>query len=302
MKNAPELQHIEILLLIVKHGSFRKAAKELNVSAPTLTVTINNLEEKLGVRLLNRSTRSLSLTAVGKAFLDDVMPVLNDYRRVIDNLNDYKEKPEGVIRINLPRIVVDLFFQSHFVKFKKDYPDINLALFTTDRKINIIDAGFDAGIRYTQDVPKDMVAIPFGGKMSLIPVASPDFLKKSGKPDSPKDLVKFRCINRCFPDGQLYRWEFRDPQGETMQVSVHGDLVVDSDAAMIQAAEYGLGIAFVYENLVEDKISENKLVRLLPDYTYPTDNFCVYYPSRKHLPAPLRAFIAWVKSMNRDVR
>jgi len=138
--------------------------------------------------------------------------------------------------------------------------------------------------------------------MSLIPVASPDFLKKSGKPDSPKDLVKFRCINRCFPDGQLYRWEFRDPQGETMQVSVHGDLVVDSDAAMIQAAEYGLGIAFVYENLVEDKISENKLVRLLPDYTYPTDNFCVYYPSRKHLPAPLRAFIAWVKSMNRDVR
>jgi len=302
MKNAPDLQHIEILLLIVKHGSFRKAAKELNVSAPTLTVIINNLEEKLGVRLLNRSTRSLSLTAVGKAFLDDVMPVLNNYRRVIDNLNDYKEKPEGVIRINLPRIVVDLFFQSHFVKFKNDYPDINLALFTTDRKISIIDSGFDAGIRYTQDVPKDMVAIPFGGKMSLIPVASPDFLEKSGKPDSPKDLVKFRCINRCFPDGQLYRWEFMDPQGETMEVSVHGDLVVDSDAAMIQAAEYGLGIAFVYENLVEDKISENKLVRLLPDYTYPADNFCVYYPSRKHLPAPLRTFIAWVKSMNRDVR
>lgn len=302
MKNAPDLQHIEILLLIVKHGSFRKAAKELNVSAPTLTVTINNLEEKLGVRLLNRSTRSLSLTAVGKAFLDDVMPVLNNYRRVIDNLNDYKEKPEGVIRINLPRIVVDLFFQSHFVKFKNDYPDINLALFTTDRKISIIDSGFDAGIRYTQDVPKDMVAIPFGGKMSLIPVASPDFLEKSGKPDSPKDLVKFRCINRCFPDGQLYRWEFMDPQGETMEVSVHGDLVVDSDAAMIQAAEYGLGIAFVYENLVEEKISENKLVRLLPDYTYPADNFCVYYPSRKHLPAPLRSFIAWVMSMNRDKR
>ncbi|MFV7474324.1 LysR family transcriptional regulator [Enterobacter pseudoroggenkampii] len=302
MKNAPELQHIEILLLIVKHGSFRQAAKELNVSAPTLTVAINNLEEKLGVRLLNRSTRSLSLTAVGKAFLDDVTPVLNDYKRVIDNLNDHKEKPEGVIKVNLPRIVVDLFFQSHFVTFKNDYPGIKLELFTTDRKINIIDSGFDAGIRYTQDVPKDMVAIPFGGKMALIPVASPDFLKKSGTPDSPKDLVNFRCINRCFPDGKLYRWEFMDPQGETMEVSVNGDLVVDSDAAMIQAAEYGLGIAFVYENLVEDKISENKLVRLLPDYTYPADNFCVYYPSRKHLPAPLRTFIAWVMSMNKDVR
>ena len=230
------------------------------------------------------------------------MPVLNDYRRVIDNLNDHKEKPEGVIKVNLPRIVVDLFFQSHFVTFKNDYPGIKLELFTTDRKINIIDSGFDAGIRYTQDVPKDMVAIPFGGKMALIPVASPDFLKKSGTPDSPKDLVNFRCINRCFPDGKLYRWEFMDPQGETMEVSVNGDLVVDSDAAMIQAAEYGLGIAFVYENLVEDKISENKLVRLLPDYTYPADNFCVYYPSRKHLPAPLRTFIAWVMSMNKDVR
>lgn len=302
MKNAPELQHIEILLLIVKHGSFRKAAKELNVSAPTLTVTMNNLEEKLGVRLLNRSTRSLSLTAVGKAFLDDVTPVLNDYRRVIDNLNDHKEQPEGVIRINLPRIVLDLFFQSHFVKFKNDYPGINLALFTTDKKINIIDAGFDVGIRYTQDVPKDMVAIPFGGKMTLIPVASPEFLEKAGQPGSPKDLVKFRCINRCFPDGQLYRWEFIDPQGEKMEVSVNGDLVVDSDAAMIQAAEVGLGIAFVYEGLVKDKISDNKLVRLLADYTYPADNFCIYYPSRKHLPAPLRTFIAWVISMNKNVR
>ncbi|MCF8581450.1 LysR family transcriptional regulator [Enterobacter ludwigii] len=300
MKNVPELQHIEILLLIVKHGTFRKAAKELNLSAPTLTVAINNLEEKLGVRLLNRSTRSLSLTAVGKKFLNDVTPVLNDYRRVIDNLNDHKDNPEGVIKINLPRIVLDLFFQSHFVKFKNDFPGINLELFTTDRKINIIDSGFDAGVRYTQDVPKDMVAIPFGGKMSLIPVASPHFVEKSGQPDSPKDLVKFRCINRCFPDGQRYRWEFIDSQGEKMDVSVNGDLVVDSDAAMIQAAEYGLGIAFVYENLVKDKISENKLVRLLPDYAYPADNFCVYYPSRKHLPAPLRTFIAWVMSMNKD--
>lgn len=112
MKNVPELQHIEILLLIVKHGSFRKAAKELNLSAPTLTVAINNLEEKLGVRLLNRSTRSMSLTAVGKTFLNDVTPVLNDYRRVIDNLNDHKDNPEGVIRINLPRIVLDLFFKA----------------------------------------------------------------------------------------------------------------------------------------------------------------------------------------------
>lgn len=301
MKNTPELQHVEMLTLIVKHGSFRKAAKELNISPPTLTIAINNLEEKLGTRLLNRSTRSLSLTAIGQAFLHDVTPVLNDYRRVIDNLNAYRAKPEGVVRLNLPRVVLDLFFQRYFVQFKNDYPDIKLELFTTDRKVNIIDSGFDAGIRYTQDVPKDMIAVPFGEKLSLIPVASPDFIKKSGIPSSAKDLVNFRCINRCFPGGEIYRWEFISPQGDTTDVAVNGDLLMDSDAAMIQAAESALGIAFVYENLVIDKIKEGRLIRLLSDYRYPADHFNIYYPSRKHIPVPLRTFIAWVMSMNKNI-
>lgn len=301
MKNTPELQHVEMLMLIVKHGSFRKAAKELNISPPTLTIAINNLEEKLGTRLLNRSTRSLSLTTLGQAFLHDVTPVLNDYRRVIDNLNAYRAKPEGVVRLNLPRVVLDLFFQRYFVQFKNDYPDIKLELFTTDRKVNIIDSGFDAGIRYTQDVPKDMIAVPFGEKLSLIPVASPDFIKKSGIPSSAKDLVNFRCINRCFPGGEIYRWEFISPQGDTTDVAVNGDLLMDSDAAMIQAAESALGIAFVYESLVIDKIKEGRLIRLLSDYRYPADHFNIYYPSRKHIPVPLRTFIAWVMSMNKNI-
>ncbi|BFO30102.1 LysR family transcriptional regulator [Klebsiella pasteurii] len=301
MKNIPELQHVEMLILIVKHGSFRQAAKELNISPPTLTIAINNLEEKLGARLLNRSTRSLSLTAIGQEFLNDVTPVLNDYRRVIDNLNEHRAKPEGVVRVNLPRVVLDLFFQRYFVQFKKDYPDIKLELFTTDRKINIIDSGFDAGIRYTQDVPKDMIAVPFGEELSLIAVASPDFIKKSGVPSSPKDLVNFRCINRCFPGGELYRWEFLNAEGDKTEVAVKGDLVIDSDAAMIQAAESGLGIAFVYENLVKVQIKEGSLIRLLSDYYYPADRFTLYYPSRKHIPVPLRTFITWVMSMNKNI-
>lgn len=301
MKNIPELQHVEMLILIVKHGSFRQAAKELNISPPTLTIAINNLEEKLGARLLNRSTRSLSLTAIGQEFLNDVTPVLNDYRRVIDNLNEHRAKPEGVVRVNLPRVVLDLFFQRYFVQFKKDYPDIKLELFTTDKKINIIDSGFDAGIRYTQDVPKDMIAVPFGEELSLIAVASPDFIKKSGVPSSPKDLVNFRCINRCFPGGQLYRWEFLNAEGDKTEVAVKGDLVIDSDAAMIQAAESGLGIAFVYENLVKVQIKEGSLIRLLSDYYYPADRFTIYYPSRKHIPVPLRTFITWVMSMNKNI-
>ncbi|MDU2716703.1 MAG: LysR family transcriptional regulator [Klebsiella michiganensis] len=301
MKNIPELQHVEMLILIVKHGSFRQAAKELNISPPTLTIAINNLEEKLGARLLNRSTRSLSLTAIGQEFLNDVTPVLNDYRRVIDNLNEHRAKPEGVVRLNLPRIVLDLFFQRYFAPFKNEYPDIKLELFTTDRKVNIIDSGFDAGIRYTQDVPKDMIAIPFGELLSLIPVASADFINKCGAPSSPKDLVNFRCINRCFPGGDLYRWEFISATGVITEVAVKGDLVMDSDAAMIQAAESGLGIAFVYENLVQDKIKEGGLVRLLSDYRYPADHFNIYYPSRKHIPVPLRTFITWVMSMNKNI-
>ncbi|HDH1414792.1 TPA: LysR family transcriptional regulator [Klebsiella quasipneumoniae subsp. similipneumoniae] len=301
MKTLPDLQQIEILILIVKHGSFRQAARALNLSPPALTSAINHLEEKLGVRLLNRSTRSLSLTAVGEEFLNNMTPVVNDYRRVVDSLNYHRLTPEGVVKVNLPRIVLDLFFQRYFIAFKTAYPDVTLELFTTDRKVNIIESGFDAGIRYSRDVPKDMIAIPFGEKLSLIPVASPDYLRQAGAPDTPQSLINFRCINRCFPSGEKYRWEFISPDGEPGEVAVKGDLVVDSDTAMIQAAESGLGIAFVYQSLVSAQLNAGSLLRLLPSYRYPADHFCVYYPSRKHIPAPLRAFITWVMAQNKSI-
>ncbi len=301
MKTLPDLQQIEILILIVKHGSFRQAARALNLSPPALTSAINHLEEKLGVRLLNRSTRSLSLTAVGEEFLNNMTPVVNDYRRVVDSLNYHRLTPEGVVKVNLPRIVLDLFFQRYFIAFKTAYPDVTLELFTTDRKVNIIESGFDAGIRYSRDVPKDMIAIPFGEKLSLIPVASPDYLRQAGAPDTPQSLINFRCINRCFPSGEKYRWEFISPDGEPGEVAVKGDLVVDSDTAMIQAAESGLGIAFVYQSLVSAQLNVGSLIRLLPSYRYPADHFCVYYPSRKHIPAPLRAFITWVMAQNKSI-
>ncbi|MGO0185408.1 LysR substrate-binding domain-containing protein [Klebsiella quasipneumoniae] len=301
MKTLPDLQQIEILILIVKHGSFRQAARALNLSPPALTSAINHLEEKLGVRLLNRSTRSLSLTAVGEEFLNNMTPVVNDYRRVVDSLNYHRLTPEGVVKVNLPRIVLDLFFQRYFIAFKTAYPDVTLELFTTDRKVNIIESGFDAGIRYSRDVPKDMIAIPFGEKLSLIPVASPDYLRQAGAPDTPQSLINFRCINRCFPSGEKYRWEFISPDGEPGEVTVKGDLVVDSDTAMIQAAESGLGIAFVYQSLVSAQLNAGSLIRLLPSYRYPADHFCVYYPSRKHIPAPLRAFITWVMAQNKSI-
>ncbi len=301
MKTLPDLQQIEILILIVKHGSFRQAARALNLSPPALTSAINHLEEKLGVRLLNRSTRSLSLTAVGEEFLNNMTPVVNDYRRVVDSLNYHRLTPEGVVKVNLPRIVLDLFFQRYFIAFKTAYPDVTLELFTTDRKVNIIESGFDAGIRYSRDVPKDMIAIPFGEKLSLIPVASPDYLRQAGAPDTPQSLINFRCINRCFPSGEKYRWEFISPDGEPGEVAVKGDLVVDSDTAMILAAESGLGIAFVYQSLVSAQLNAGSLIRLLPSYRYPADHFCVYYPSRKHIPAPLRAFITWVMAQNKSI-
>lgn len=301
MKTLPDLQQIEISILIVKHGSFRQAARALNLSPPALTSAINHLEEKLGVRLLNRSTRSLSLTAVGEEFLNNMTPVVNDYRRVVDSLNYHRLTPEGVVKVNLPRIVLDLFFQRYFIAFKTAYPDVTLELFTTDRKVNIIESGFDAGIRYSRDVPKDMIAIPFGEKLSLIPVASPDYLRQAGAPDTPQSLINFRCINRCFPSGEKYRWEFISPDGEPGEVAVKGDLVVDSDTAMIQAAESGLGIAFVYQSLVSAQLNAGSLIRLLPSYRYPADHFCVYYPSRKHIPAPLRAFITWVMAQNKSI-
>lgn len=142
---------------------------------------------------------------------------------------------------------------------------MTLELYATDRKVNIIESGFDAGIRYSQDVPKEMIAIPFGEKLSLIPVASPDYIREAGEPDTPQSLVNFRCINRCFHGGEKYRWEFIGPSGELSEVAVKGDLVVDADSAMIRAAESGLGIAFVYQSLVTQQLSAGS-----PSICYPT--------------------------------
>ncbi|RQW64650.1 LysR family transcriptional regulator [Vibrio viridaestus] len=300
MKNIPDIQQIEILILIVRHGSFRKAAKELNLSPPSLTSSINNLEEKLGIRVLNRSTRSLSLTKAGRIFLEEITPIFYSYKEAIDNLNIHREKPSGLVKFNLPKIVLDLFFESYFLNFKIDNPDIELELHTTDKKINIIDEGFDAGIRYHSDIPKDMVAIPIGEKPSLIPVCSPSYLREYGSPTTPEDLINFRCINRCFPSGQLYKWEFKDKDNNLININVSGDLTLDSDLAMIKSAEAGIGIAFVYESLVGDKIKNNSLVRLLPEYNYPCDNFCLYYPTRKYIPTPLKSLINWILTKNKN--
>ncbi len=199
MKTLPDLQQIEILILIVKHGSFRQAARALNLSPPALTSAINHLEEKLGVRLLNRSTRSLSLTAVGEEFLNNMTPVVNDYRRVVDSLNYHRLTPEGVVKVNLPRIVLDLFFQHYFIAFKTAYPDATLELYTTDRKVNIIESGFDAGIRYSQDVAQRYDCHPLWREAVADPGGQPGLYPRGRRARPPQSLVNFRCINRCFP-------------------------------------------------------------------------------------------------------
>ena len=221
MKTLPDLQQIEILILIVKHGSFRQAARALNLSPPALTSAINHLEEKLGVRLLNRSTRSLSLTAVGEEFLNNMTPVVNDYRRVVDSLNYHRLTPEGVVKVNLPRIVLDLFFQRYFIAFKTAYPDVTLELFTTDRKVNIIESGFDAGIRYSQDVPKEMIAIPFGEKTVADPGSQPGLSPpgRSARHPAVADQI-FAASTDVFPAAKKYRWEFISPDGEPGEVAV----------------------------------------------------------------------------------
>lgn len=294
MKKLPDIQHIQVFIHIVKNSSFVKAAKELNLSPPAITNTMNALEDNLGIRLLNRSTRSVSLTPEGEVLFNSVEPIYLDYLQAIDQLNFYRDTPQGQIRISIPRIVQDLFFKQIFLPFKQQFPDIHLEVLVSDQLMNIVDEGIDFGVRFYEQVPQDMIALPFGKPVGLYPFATPAFIEKFGEPETLDELAHFNCIQRKFPSGSLYAWEFM-VNGKRVEKKVSGDLVFNTDQMMIEAGLQNLGIIYVYEDLVTAHEQQGQLKRILTQYDYPKVPFHLYYSSKKYMSTTLKVFIDWVK-------
>jgi len=296
MNAKPTLGDLTALAAIAAHRSFRKAADELGLSPSTLSHMMRVLEQNIGVRLLNRTTRSVSPTEAGERLVSRLQPVLRDLEFALQEVDALRSRPSGTLRINASEIPVRLLLKTVVPAFLERHPEMALDLVTEGRLIDIVADGFDAGIRLGEAVPQDMVAVRFGGEARFLAVASPAYLKGRTPPQTPDDLKDHACIRFRLPSGKLYRWEF-EKHGQEMTVDVPGALTLDHAGLMIEAAADGLGIAYAAERSVRPYLDRGTLVSVLDDWCPAIPGLFLYYPGHRHVPPGLRAFIDVLKEV-----
>ena len=284
------LFELNAVAAISAHRSFRAAATELGISPSALSHAIAGLEKKLGVRLINRTTRSVSLSQAGERFLARVSPALREIAGAVEDVNEFRSTPTGTLRINTKERAAHQILRPVVAEYLRRYPDMQVELTMEGRPIDIVAEGFDAGIRLAESVPQDMVAIPCGPDSRFIVVGAPGYFERKSVPRSPPDLLRHDCIRRRMPGGKLYRWEF-ERRGEEMALDVPGRLILDNDSLMVEAAVEGLGLAFVSEFWATDQLAAKSLQAVLEDWTPPFPGLRLYYPGHRHMTAGLRAFV-----------
>lgn len=289
------LDSLEIFEDVVRRGGFRAAALSRGVSSSAISQSISVLEEALGIRLLNRTTRSVAPTEAGEQLLERLRPALHDIRTAIDDLNQLRERPSGTVRINAPGPAADHILCPLAFEFMKIYPDINVEIVSDAAIIDIVEQGFDAGVRFGNQLAQDMIAMPLGPALRYAIVASPDYLRKRGHPDLPSDLLQHDCIRRRFPGGTMVTWKFKR-NGEEVEITPKGRLTLSSAHQELQAALTGSGIAHLFEDYVRDGVGQGRLVELLSDWKQELPSWYLYYPSRRHTSAAMRVFLEYVRS------
>jgi DNA-binding transcriptional LysR family regulator len=281
------LGELEAVLAVAHHRSFRSAAREMGVSTSALSHAVAALEARIGVRLFNRTTRSVSLSEAGTQFVTSVAPAVSTIHAALEQAGSFRDTPSGTLRINTS-VGAAKQVMPVFIAFLKRYPEMKLDIVTEGRLIDIVSEGFDAGIRLLETVPQDMIAVPFGDRQRFAVVGSPDYFARHKPPRTPAELNKHPCIRARMPSGSIYRWEF-ERQGERLRVDGNGALTLDEPALMLAAARAGLGLAYLTEWNVKNDLEAGTLMRVLEDWTPPLDGLCLYYPGRRHVPAGLRA-------------
>lgn len=290
------LTELEAVLAVARLGSFRAAAASLEMSTSALSQAVAALEARIGTRLFHRTTRSVRLTAAGERFVGEVAPAVADIQGALERASEEAGTPSGALRINASAGAAHLAMWPYLVPFLRKYPEVHLDLVTDDRLIDIVREGFDAGIRTADTVPGDMVAVPFGPPIRFAVVGTPDYFARHGRPRTPADLVHHVCIRARMSAGHIYRWEF-ERRGETLAVETGGTLTLDEPRLMLEAALAGLGLAYVAEFQATEALAAGRLERVLEDWTPPFDRLCLYYPGRRHVPAPLRALVELIREV-----
>ncbi len=272
--------------VVAEERSFTKAAAKIGVAQSTLSYAIKQLEAGMGIRLLTRTTRNVTTTPAGKRLLDTITPRMAEIEEEIAALMTFRDKPSGSIRLTLSDHALESAVWPKLKPVLRDYPDITVELILDSTFRNIVEEGFDAGVRLGESVEKDMIAVRIGPDWRLVAVASPEYLTQYGMPEHPQDLVRHRCIKmRHESAGGLYAWEF-EKDGQEMRVRVRGQLTFNNSYAMIDAAVSGYGIAYVPDNIVELHVASGELIQVLDDWSPLFDGYFLYYPSRRqNLPA-----------------
>ena len=291
-----ELADLDAFVAVASARSFRGAASLRGASASSLSDAVRRLEERLGVRLLNRTTRSVTPTEAGARLLERLVPALGEVGAALDMVNDYRDSPAGTLRINAPTVVTRLVLPPIVAGFLTAYPGITLDLTSDDSFIDVLAAGFDAGIRYEERLEQDMIAVPIGPRRQRFASgASPGYLRERGVPAHPRDLLAHECIRHRFSSGvTIGTWEF-ERAGEIVRVSPGGRFIGTSIDSELSAAAAGLGIISSFEGFLAPFFASGALEPVLADWWQPFSGPFLYYPSRRLMPAPLRAFVDYIK-------
>lgn len=300
-----ELNDLTAFLTVAREGGFRSAARAAGTSASRLGDAIRRLEARLGVRLLHRTTRSVTPTHAGARLLERITPALGEVRAALDGVNDFRERPAGRLKLNVPTAAAKLVLPHIVPPFLAKYPDICVEVVADERRIDVVAEGFDAGIRYGESLEKDMVAVPIGPRVQrYAAAASPAYVARRGRPTHPRELLEHDCLGWRFTNGPLHAWEF-ERSGETLQVEPKGPLVSGFGGATdfaVQAAVAGCGIIYLFEDWLRPFLDRGELVPVLQPWWLSFSGPFLYYPGRRYLPTPLRAFVDFIKTPSPTAR
>jgi DNA-binding transcriptional LysR family regulator len=295
---AADMQDLLAFLAVVQAGGFREAARTGNGSASQLSDAVKRLETKLGVRLLHRTTRSVSPTEAGERLAERLAPALAEVQASLDVVNHFRDSPVGTLRLNVPANVARTVLPPIITPFLKRYPEIRLEVIVEDSLVDLLAAGCDAGIRYDERLAQDMIAVPIGPRTQrLVTAAAPAYLETHGRPEHPRDLLQHACMRGQFSGGAIPVWEF-ERGDEIVRIDPPGPLQVRTGAAFdlaVQAAIDGLGIIHLFEDWLRPHFESGALVPVLEPWWQSFSGPFLYYSGRRHLPSPLRAFVDFIR-------
>jgi DNA-binding transcriptional LysR family regulator len=296
---APGFSETRAFVAVLEQSSFTRAARQLGLSPARVSELIRNLEERLAVRLVERTTRSVAATAAGERLLARLRPVLDEYQAALDSLDDFRAKPAGTLRLAVPPPAAEFLLAPVIAQFLKTYPEIKLDVSVDDALTDIVAERYDAGIRSGERVARDMIALRISDPMPLAVVASPAYLAKRGTPKKPQDLERHNCIRIRFASGRFLQWRFASKR-RSLEVQVDGSLVVNDSALAIRAVSDGLGLLQFARLYFAPMLADGRLVTVLDDWAPPPfEGFYIYYPSRRHVRPALKVFVDFVRNAQR---